>query len=46
MVDETMANTDHDAAALTLREQERLGQELHDTLGISARARWELIASV
>ncbi len=33
MVDETLAGTDHDAAALTLREQERLGHELHDTLG-------------
>lgn len=33
MVDETMKKTNYGAAALTLREQERLGQELHDTLG-------------
>lgn len=33
MADKSTVNIESDAAAMTLREQERLGQELHDTLG-------------
>ena len=46
MVDETMKETDYDAASLTLREQERLGQELHDTLGPQLTAISMLAASL
>ncbi len=46
MVDETTSEIDHDAAALTLREQERLGQELHDTLGPQLTAISMLAASL
>ncbi len=46
MADKTTVEKEYDAAALTLREQERLGQELHDTLGPQLTAISMLAASL
>lgn len=43
---EPTAKLDREATALTLREQERLGQELHDTLGPQLTAISMLAASL